>query len=238
MLIFYNTWDLRDFPLNTRGGDDHWNDQQPGLFRRITMTTEITPAHFTSFMIHFLANLVALAAIAYFIYFRRHSRRDLLMTYTTINIGLFLVMTVISMHDTGIGVGFGLFAILSIIRIRSEEFSNTELSYVFSVPAIALINAFGVSQTIPGVIDSIFLLLLNAVAILVVFIMDHPRLLRKVGRQQITLDTIHSNDQELRADLERRLNVRVLDYAIAHVDYVREITVLNVRFSNESVRST
>lgn len=198
------------------------------------MTTGITPAHFTSFVVHFVANLLALAAIAYFIYFRRHSRRDLLMTYTTINIGLFLVMTVISMNDTGLGVGFGLFAILSIIRIRSEEFSNTELSYVFSVLAIALINAFGVSQAIPGPIDAAFLLLMNAVAILVVYVMDHPRLLRKVGRQQITLDTIHGSDQELRADLERRLNVRVLDYAIAHVDYVREITVLNVRYANEA----
>jgi hypothetical protein len=64
--------------------------------------------------------------------------------------------------------------------------------------------------------------------------MDHPKLLRKVGRQQIILDTIHSNDQSLRADLEKRLNVRILDYAIAHVDYVREITVLNVRYATES----
>jgi hypothetical protein len=63
--------------------------------------------------------------------------------------------------------------------------------------------------------------------------MDHPRLLRKVGHQQIILDTIHSNDQSLRADLEKRLNVRVLDYVIANVDYVREITVLNVRYATD-----
>lgn len=197
------------------------------------MTPGITPAHLSSFLVHFAANLVALAIIAYGLYFRRHSRRDLLMTYATINIGLFLVMTIFSLSEAGIGVGFGLFAILSIIRIRSEEFSTTELSYVFSTLAIALINAFGVGQALPGVFDLLFLLLLNAIAIMVVYVMDHPRLLRKVGRQQITLDTIHSNETELRADLERRLKVRVLDYAIAHVDYVREITVLNVRYANE-----
>lgn len=198
------------------------------------MTTAITATHLSSFIVHFAANLIALATIAYGLYFRRHSRRDLLMTYATINIGLFLVMTIFSLHDAGIGVGFGLFAILSIIRIRSEEFSTTELSYVFSILAIALINAFGIGQQLPGLYDLLFLLLLNSIAILVVYVMDHPRLLRKVGRQQITLDTIHSNEQELRADLERRLKVRVLDYAIAHVDYVREITVLNVRFANEA----
>jgi hypothetical protein len=199
-----------------------------------SMSSGMTPIHLTSFLVHFAANIVALAIIAYGLYFRRHSRRDLLMTYVTINIGLFLVMTIFSLSDASLGVGFGLFAILSIIRIRSEEFSTTELSYVFSTLAIALVNAFGVGRELPGAFDLLFLLLLNAIAVLVVYVMDHPRLLRKVGRQQITLDTIHANERDLRADLEQRLNVRVLDYAIAHVDYVREITVLNVRYANEA----
>lgn len=198
------------------------------------MSSGITPSHLTSFLVHFAANLVALFIIAYGLYFRRHSRRDLLMTYVTINIGLFLVMTIFSLSDASIGVGFGLFAILSIIRIRSEELSTTELSYVFSTLAIALVNTFGVGRALPGAFDLLFLLLLNTIAVLVVYVMDHPRLLRKVGRQQITLDTIHSNARDLRADLERRLNVRVLDYAIDHVDYVREITVLNVRYASDA----
>jgi hypothetical protein len=195
------------------------------------MTSSMTAIHLTNFVVHFVTNLIAVTLAAYVIYFRRHSRRDLLLTYTIFNIGLFLVMTVISMHDTGLGVGFGLFAILSIIRIRSEEFSNTELSYAFAVMVIALVNAFGVSATPMGMLDSLFVLLLNVVAVLVIYVMDHPRLLRKVGRQQITLDVIHPNEESLRADLEQRLKVRILDYAIAHVDYVREITVLNVRYA-------
>jgi hypothetical protein len=195
--------------------------------------TGITSAHFVSFFVHFAADLLAISLVAFFIYFRRHSRRDLLMAYTTINVGLFLVMTVISIEETGIGVGFGLFAILSIIRIRSEEFNNTELGYAFVALVIALINAFGVARFSPDPINALFVLALNGTAVLVVYIMDHPRLLRQVGRQQITLDTIHPDDKSLRADLEQRLRVRVLDYAIAHVDYVREVTVLNVRYANE-----
>lgn len=198
------------------------------------MTTGITPALLTSFLVHLAADVVAITFLAFVIYFRRHSRRDLLMVYTTLNIGLFLAMTVISLQETAIGVGFGLFAILSIIRLRSEEFSNSELGYIFMSLIIALINALGVADAAPRPLDGIFVLLLNVVAILVVYVMDHPRLLRKVGRQQIILDTIHTNEQNLRADLEKRLNVRVLDYAIAHVDYVREITVLNVRYATES----
>lgn len=197
------------------------------------MTTRITIAHLESFLAHFTIDVIAITCVAFFIYFRRYSRRDLLMAYTTLNIGLFLVMSVISLHDTGIGVGFGLFAILSIIRIRSEEFTNTEIGYTFVALVIGLVNAFGVANSSPGFIDMVFVILLNVVSVLVVYIMDHPRLLQSVGRQQIILDRIHSNDQSLRADLEQRLNVRVLDYVIAHVDYVREITVLNVRYAIE-----
>jgi hypothetical protein len=193
----------------------------------------VSPALLTSFFVHLVADLIAIMIVAFAIYFRRHSRRDLLMIYTTLNVGLFVAMTVISLQETAIGVGFGLFAILSIIRIRSEEFTNSELAYAFISLIIALVNSLGVADSTPTLNEGFFILVLNVLAVLVVFVMDHPRLLRKVGHQQIILDTIHSNDQSLRADLEKRLNVRVLDYVIANVDYVREITVLNVRYATD-----
>jgi hypothetical protein len=193
----------------------------------------VSTALLTSFFVHLAADLLAILIVAFAIYFRRHSRRDLLMIYTTLNVGLFVAMTVISLQETAIGVGFGLFAILSIIRIRSEEFTNSELAYAFISLIIALVNSLGVADSTPTLNEGFFILVLNVLAIAVVFVMDHPRLLRKVGHQQIILDTIHSNDQSLRADLEKRLNVRVLDYVIANVDYVREITVLNVRYATD-----
>jgi hypothetical protein len=207
-----------------------------GNQRRNYVSTGITSSNMASFFAHFAADLVAITLVAYAIYFRRHARRDLLMAYTTLNIGLFLVMTVISLQDAGVVVGFGLFAILSIIRIRSEEFSNTELAYAFMILVIGLVNAFGVTKSAPTLLSGLFVLALNSIAVLVVYIMDHPRLLRNVAQQQITLDKIYPNDQSLRSDLEQRLNVRVLDYSIAHVDYVREITVLKVRYATEPTR--
>jgi hypothetical protein len=193
----------------------------------------VSSALLTSFFVHLVADLLAITIVAFAIYFRRHSRRDLLMIYTTLNVGLFVAMTVISLQETAIGVGFGLFAILSIIRIRSEEFTNSELAYAFISLIIALVNSLGVADATPTLAEGFFILILNVLTIAVVFVMDHPKLLRKVGHQQIILDTIHSNDQSLRADLEKRLNVRVLDYVIANVDYVREITVLNVRYATD-----
>ncbi len=198
------------------------------------MNLEISTVLLGSFFLHLAADVIAIAIVAFAIYFRRHSRRDLLMIYTTLNIGLFVAMTVISLQSTAIGVGFGLFAILSIIRIRSEEFSNSELAYAFIALILALVNSLGVTNALPTLNDLVFVLVLNTVAIMVVYVMDHPKLLRQIGQQKIILDTIHANDQSLRADLEKRLNVRVLDYAITNVDYVREVTTLNVRYATDT----
>ena len=186
---------------------------------------------FASFFAHFFIDLVAISLVVFFIYFRRHSRWDLSMTYTAFNVGLFVVMTVISTVQAGIGVGFGLFAILSIIRLRSEPFSNVELGYFFIAMVIAVVDALQVSDANLLPANVLFALILNAAAVLVVYVMDHPALQGSVGRRRITLDTIHEEEAALKADLERRLNSEVLDYAVLRVDYVMEVTELDVQHS-------
>ncbi len=151
----------------------------------------MNPVNLGTFGVMFAMDLVAIALVAYGLYFRRHARRDLLATFTVFNVGLFLVLTVLSVRQAGIGVGFGLFAILSIIRIRSDEFSNTELAYCFLAMVLAVVNALGVGRNPVAVADLTFTLMLNLAAILVVAVMDSRSLSRGTGRRQITLDTIH-----------------------------------------------
>jgi len=194
------------------------------------MTLNIAAVSFINFLAHFVADLIVVSVIAFSIFFRRHSRRDLLVAYTTLNVVLFIFMTLVSVDKTIIHAGFGLLAIISIIRIRSESYTNTELSYAFIILTVALINSFGVSRHLPTLADGILVFVLNLVAILAVFVVDHPQLLQRIGRQKLTLDMIHTNEENLRADLERRLDAKVLDYVVSHVDYVRDVTVIDVRY--------
>lgn len=186
---------------------------------------------FTSFFAYFFTDLVAVSLVVFFIYFARHARRDLLMTYAAFNVGLFVVMTVISTVQAGIGVGFGLFAILSIIRLRSEPFSNIELGYFFIVMILAVVNALQVGDAHPGPVNILFVLILNAAAVLVVYVLDHPAFQRSVTQRRVTLDTIHEDEAALRADLEGRMDTKVLGYSILHLNYVTEVTELDVQLS-------
>jgi hypothetical protein len=169
-------------------------------------------------------DLVAMALFWFALHLRGHARRDLLMVFGLFNLGLVVVLTVISTSASATAIGFGLFAMLSIIRLRSEPFANSELGYFFVVLVLALIN--GVADT-----HLAFTALLDAVVLIAVFVVGHPRMGGPTPtRREITLDCIHDNDTALRADLEHRLGVRITDMAIAEIDYVREVTRLTISF--------
>lgn len=166
-------------------------------------------------------DLVALGVLALLIA-KRRPRRGLIMVYGTFNVGLFAVLSVISVRHVGPAVGFGLFAMLSIVRLRSEPFSNPELSYFFSALVLALVNGLR--------IDAIgFQLGLDALVLACLFFVDHPALYRRTARQAVTLDAVFTDPAELRAELERRLGVQVVEVVVQETDYVRDLTRVVVR---------
>jgi len=184
-----------------------------------------TPA--TIDYLHFAARLgldvAALAVFWFALHVRGHARRDLLMVFSLFNLGLVIVLTVISTSASATAIGFGLFAMLSIIRLRSEPFGNAELGYFFVALVLALVN--GVADA-----DLPFTAMLDVVVLIAVAIIGHPWMGPAPQKREITLDRIHDDDTALRADLEQRLGVRVVDFTIAEIDYVREVTRLTISF--------
>lgn len=146
---------------------------------------------------------------------QRRPRRGLLVVFTTFNLVLFSVLTVISARHIGAAVGFGLFALLSIVRLRSEPFSNQELSYFFSALGLALVNGVRIE-------DRWVAVALNVVILVTLFLVDHPSLHRRTTRMRITLDEVLTDPAALRAELARRLGAEVVEVSIVDVDYVRE----------------
>ncbi|MDA0167514.1 DUF4956 domain-containing protein [Solirubrobacter taibaiensis] len=168
---------------------------------------------------------LALAALLYGLFLPRHKRMDLVVVYTLFNLGLFLALVVISQGQVSMGVGFGLFAVLSIVRLRSEPYSNRELAYFFVAIVLALVCAIDIGNlALAGV--------LVATVLLAAWAVDHPRLTKPVRHLRVTLDRIVGDDA-LHDVLEERLGGRVLDATVLEVDYVRETTVVDVRLTTQ-----
>jgi Domain of unknown function (DUF4956) len=167
-------------------------------------------------------DVIAIGALAYGLYYRRHGRRDLVVIYSMFNIGLFLALIVIASGNVSIGVGFGLFAVLSIVRLRSEPFTNGELAYFFVALVIGLVNGIDLGSIgLP--------VMLSALALAAAAAVDHPRLLKATRHLEVTLETIPSDEDALRRHLEERLNARVSECNVLEIDYVRETTRVSVR---------
>ncbi len=168
-------------------------------------------------------NLVSIFVLAYILYYRRYRRRDLLLAYFALNVGLFVVVAMLTTARVDVALGFGLFAILSIIRLRSDSITQEEVGYYFVTLVLGLVNGLRLP-------DAWTTILLNIVLLLVMYVVDHRRLLVGYRRQLVTLDVIHDDAVSLVADLERRLGGRVVHHVVNEVDYVRDVTVVDVRF--------
>ena len=168
----------------------------------------------------------AVGALVYGLFHPRHRRMDLVVVYALFNIGVFLALSVIAGGEVSMGVGFGLFAVLSIVRLRSEPFSNRELAYFFVALVIALVCAIDLgSPAYAG--------LLATVALLAAWAIDHPRISGPSRRLEVTLERVFSDDDALREHLRERLRAPVLEVTVCEIDYVRETMRLEVRLGGE-----
>jgi len=170
-----------------------------------------------------VADLVAISVLTFGIYYRRHFRRDLVLSYVALNVGIMAVAGMLAGGGAGIGLGMGLFGILSIIRLRSDAITQEEVAYYFVALAMGLVS--GLHPAPVWIAPAIC-----AGLVLVVFVADHPRFAQRTRRQIVTLDRAYPHEPELRAALERTLGAEVLHVAVAELDLVRDLTVVDVRF--------
>lgn len=170
-----------------------------------------------------LVNLVAISILVFGIYFPRYRRRDLVTAYLAVNTGVLAVTSVLADSTIGLGLGLGLFGVLSIIRLRSSELSQHEVAYYFTALALGLLGGLE-----PGgllLTGSLMALLLATL-----YVGDHPRLFRSWRRQLVVLDTAIANESELRTHLQDLLDATVHSVSVQRLDLVNETTWVEVTY--------
>ena len=168
-----------------------------------------------------LIDFVAITVLAIGLFYRRHRRSDLVVLYVVFNVGLFAAVVVISEGEVIAAVGFGLFAVLSIIRLRAEQLQFAEIAYFFAAIVLGLVTAIdlgGAHNT-----AALAVLVLAAPAII-----DHPGLLAASRRMELTLEVVVGDVDELRQAVEERVGGRVIALEVLDLDYVREVTRVEV----------
>ncbi|TGJ94465.1 DUF4956 domain-containing protein, partial [Actinotalea fermentans ATCC 43279 = JCM 9966 = DSM 3133] len=171
----------------------------------------------------YLVDLVAVLVLTFGLYFPRHRRRDLVVAYLGVNVGVLAVAATLASSTVGAGLGLGLFGVLSIIRLRSTELSQHEVAYYFAALALGLLGGLGTTAGWLGVAGSALILVVMAVA-------DHPRLLRRHRSQVVLLDRAFPDEAGLVAYLEQLLGAHVHSASVQRLDLVNDTTLVDVRF--------
>jgi hypothetical protein len=185
------------------------------------ITDHIAPADLTA---RGGLDVVALLVLVGLLYRRRPSAPAMPLVLAALNVGLFAAMSTISAGKFPAGVGFGLFGILSLVRLRSAAFTLRDVAYTFVTLVVALCTGLPQRQTW-------LVVALVAVVLVAVLVVDDPRSYEPPTRTvKLTLDRIYPEPTLIAHDVALRFGQAPLSVDVDEVDYVRETTRVSARY--------
>lgn len=175
----------------------------------------------------FTLNVVSMVVLLFLIYYPRYSHKETTISAGLFNIFAFAVLSVLSSVEFSVAAGFGLFAILALFTLRSEQINKSDIAYFFGSISMAVITS--IQGTHLG-----FVLLMLMIILLAVYLIDHPNILRTASEMKITLDYIPegiiSDPEGVKEELSQRLGARVISVRVVNINYVTEVVRLEVGF--------
>lgn len=185
---------------------------------------------------NFLLNTVFVWIIVHFLYYKKSKHRNFYFTFLMLSIAIYFLVyfMVFVLEDlkgkTGIGVGIGLFGIFSIMRYRTDTMPVREMTYLFSVICISVINALG--TTIPLV----ELLLPNAIMLATMCLCEFSLLKTNEASKLVQYDRLDlikpENHDQLVADLTARTGLEITRLRIGSVDLLRDTVIIKVYYKD------
>lgn len=175
----------------------------------------------------YLVDLVAICALVFGFFLPRHRRPELIVAFLTVNVGVLAVASALSNSAIGAGLGLGLFGILSIIRLRSEELTQSEIAYYFAALALGLLGGLGSSAVL---VDAALMIAVVAA----VAIGDSPRIAHRMSSQTLLLDRAYVDQQEVVAHLEELLGGSVVNVKVVRTDLVNDTTLVETRYRTDA----
>ncbi len=191
----------------------------------------LSPEYF-KMLIRFLICIVVSWVIIDRLYYRKSKRRDFYFTFMLISVSIFFLVffMIFVLEDmkgkAGIGLGIGLFGIFSIMRYRTDTMPVREMTYLFIIISLAVVNAL--ASTMP-----IYELIITNLIVIVAIVICEWRLktdaVKLIQYDKIELITPDKRE-ELVADLKKRTGLDITKVEVGAIDMLRDMTVLRVHY--------
>lgn len=177
-------------------------------------------------MIRLLLDFVSVLVLIRGVYFHTYHKRELFFTFFIFNLVIFLICFLLNKVDLSMGAAFGLFAVFSMLRYRTEDISIKDMSYLFLVIAIGLVNAVTKIKGAGDEYEYLLLGLINGVIIGATFLLESKLLFKKEMVQVINYDKVdlaHADNRALLLeDIKLRTGLNVHRITLTKIDFLKE----------------
>lgn len=181
------------------------------------------------FVLGALFNLAVTVAIVRFVYYPLTQNRGYVFSFLAFSTTIYFVMSQLSSIELSLGVGFGLFAIFSVLRYRTEEMPIREMTYLFIIIALPVMNSVLSSG---GEFDKLLIANLTIVALL--YVLEREWGFHFESSKRITYEKIDlirpENHASLLEDLRQRTGLAVKRVEVGRIDFLRDTAELRVYY--------
>lgn len=176
---------------------------------------------FLDLLLRTTLNLIVVVILVRYLYYRITPRKDYLFTYVLISLVVFFMVFLLENIKIELGFALGLFAIFGIIRYRTRQIPIREMTYLFLVIGISVINALANSK-----VSYAELLFTNLVVLGITYLLEKVFLLKHETKKVINYENVElikpENREELIRDLEERTGITINRVEIGRIDYLRD----------------
>ena len=177
-------------------------------------------------------NTLVVLYLVRILYYKATPRKDFLFTYILISLVVYFMIMLLENIDVKLGFALGLFAIFSMLRYRTMQIPIREMTYLFLVIGVSLINALANRR-----VSYAELVLTNITIMVITYLLERKFLLKHETKREITYERVELIKPEKRAelirDLEERTGLKIRRVEIGRVDFLRDSVRLYIHFFDE-----
>ena len=183
---------------------------------------------FLNLLLRFSFNLVIALVIVHFLYYKRKGRKDYYFTFLLFSTTMFLLIFLMENVKLQIGFTLGLFAIFGMIRYRTETVPVRDMTYLFIIIGISVINGLALNISIAE------LLLANTLLLGIIWGVEATAVKRRRGSKTIVYDRIDlivpQKKPEMIEDLQKRTGLDIVDFEVGNIDFIRDCAFVKIHY--------
>lgn len=191
---------------------------------------------FEKLIFRFAVTLLVSVILIRFIYYPKQNRKDYLFTFFLMSIITFFICFTLKKFDLDTGMALGLFAIFGIIRYRTDPIPIKEMTYIFIIIGISVINALANKKT-----SYAELLFANGIIIAITFGLEYLWLIRHEAVKTVIYERIDlivpEKHDEFMADLQKRTGLIISRTEIGKIDFLRDVATIKVYYYEDKQES-